>query len=240
MCIGPEMAIALALTGAGKAVSTMEQNRSLKSQQRAKDAALQTELGRQKGFQADADAAFQDTLGAFKKPQQDQTIGDLIFKNTEALQKNQAPAAETDYAPATNNAPKVVQSSLAETIADAVGKGAESASKLAKLRSTGDQMFGNSVKLQKGSTKIGTIGNFAGNSANINQAEQREAYQNAAKAPSGIGDLLQLAGTAAGLDAGTGGTMANRAGVWLDTGANIFPKALPPGMYGPPVPSLFG
>ena len=215
MCLGPEAALALALAGAGQGVNAFEANRSAKAQSQAQEGALLQELDRQDDFQRDSGTAFQDAIQSFSKNNQDQNVGDLLLKNTEALQRNQSAPADADFAAVTGNAPKVVKSSLAKSLSDAVGEGQANAGRLAKLRGVGDQIFGNNLRLNTTGNKIRTVGNFARNSANVNRAEQQEAFNNAKKGPSGIGDLLSLAGSGLSLGAAGGATFGD-----VGSGAN--------------------
>lgn len=239
MCVGPEVAIALALTGAGHAVQAYEANSSLKAQQKAKDAAFMAEQTRQKGYQADAGKAFNDTLSKFQPDQQQKTIGDMIFQRNQNIE-NASPAADIgSYGATTTNAPKVVASDLASRLEGSQNKATTNANNLSKLKSFGDLIFSNSQALNTGGQDINRINNFSSNSANINQAEQSQAYSNAKKNPSMIGDLLNLAGSAAGADAFTGGAGAARVGSWWDSGANIV-NPMQPGQFGPAPLSIFG
>lgn len=222
MCFGPEMLLSLALTGAGQYINSREQSSSLKAQQNAKDAALRTELGRQSKFQEQSGQAFDDTLGKIKASQTEQGMGDLISKRDEALQGaiDSAPTGEY-FTNISDSAPEVVKSSIAQKLGEAVAKSKEQAQRLAKLGANQDQVFNNNVAITRGGNDISTVSNFAGNSANINRAEQAADYANAAKNPSGIGDLLGLAGQGLGLYSMTGGT--------------VFPK-----FEAPPSPDFIG
>lgn len=206
MCLGPEVAIALALSGAGQYINARETNAGLKSAQRAKEESLRTELKRQEGYQAEAGQTFADTLDTFKKPQQEQSFADLVMEREKALTGNVGDASK-DFAPMRADAPNVVKTEIANQIASGINKSKEQAKRLAKLGARDDVFLDNNIMLNRGKGKIAQVGNFSGNSANINTYEQKAAYNNNLKQPSGFGDLLGLAGMGMGMYGNMGGTI---------------------------------
>lgn len=208
MCLGPELLISMALNAAGSAINASEQRKTQKRQYAAKENALRLELDRQDRFQKESALAFDDTLNNIKQNQSEQGVGDLVAKRDQALQEGIDNAPRADFSTNIDEAaPKVVKDTIAARLAEAVGKSKDEAKRLAKLRSFGDQRFENSLALSRGGADISTVGNFARQSAALNPYEQREAYNNAYKAPSGVGDLLSLAGQGLGYFGASGGSI---------------------------------
>lgn len=208
MCLGPELLLSLGMNAVGSMINQREQNNTLKKQYRAKENALRTELDRQNQFQKENALAFDKTFDTYKQNQSEQGMGDLVMKRDEALQRGIDEAPRADFSTNIDEAaPKVVKDTIAARLAEAVGKSKDEAKRLAKLRSFGDQRFENSLALSRGGADMATVNNFARQSSALNPYEQREAYNNAYKAPSGIGDLIGNAGTALGLFSASGGNI---------------------------------
>lgn len=227
MCFGPEMLLAAGLSAAGSYVNARETNANVKRGNSAREASLRQELDRQKVFQDQAGQEFSTANDRFSPEARQNNLGDIIAKRQDALNGAVQTEQPQGYAAVPDSAPKVVKTDLAKRLAEAVGRSRQQAGALAKLGATSDLFDADAIGLHNADAKIGTIGNFASNSANVNQAEQGAAYQNAQKAPSGFGDLLGLAGMGLGLYSGFNGGSGS---VFGDTIKGTIP---PPGAQGP-------
>lgn len=204
MCLDP---ISLAGTGLGIVGSIMNGKQEAKNEQRMADArtrAMLDNFAQQDKLSAQSRQQFQDALGDFSKPQQQQNLENVGQERTNAIQAN-INANKVDYNPASENAPEVVKSEIAKRMADAMEKGRANATSLGKMGAWGDVQFGNQAGLARRGSQVGEFSNFARNVAGMMPLQMEVAAKNARKAPSMIGDLFKLAGTGMSMVGGAGG-----------------------------------
>lgn len=231
MCVGPELALALAAAGTaaqvgGNYMQTQQNNASNQAMTNAKNAALQEGLAQQKQNQAQASDVLNQTLNKFQAPQQQQDLGALVTDRTNKIADNVAttPMAAPDAN--IKSAPTVVQSDLASKMGKVAGYGAQQGGALAKTGATGDQFLNNGLKLNDSGLNLNTISNFAQGQLGVNKLKQTVDASNARKSPSGFGNALStiggglsLAGMGAGAGAGLGDLIFGSSALPTATGA---------------------
>lgn len=191
----------LALGAAGSALNGYEASQSAAAQINARNAATQQELARQKVYGQEARTDFNKSTDIYAPGAQTQgladsqnTVGDVLTRNT-----------PTDVGSITTaNAPRVVGDSENNKLASVFQTAADRNNNLAALKGYDQQMFGNKMALNQNARDIDMIGDFAKTSSGVSGIEQRAAATNAAKAPSGLGSLLQFVGTVGANRAGAG------------------------------------
>jgi hypothetical protein len=194
----------LALSAAGSAVNGYERNRSANAMQNARNAATTQELERQRGYGDRSRAEFDRSLNVFDPTAQAQglqtaqsSIGDILASN-----------APTDVGSiTTSTAPAAVGRNENRVIGDVFAKAADQSGRTAKLKGYDQQRFNDKLALGQNARGIDMISDLSRTSAGVNQVEQRAAGTNAYRPPSGLGDLLQFAGTVGGYSAGRGGSI---------------------------------
>lgn len=205
MCLGPEIAIALAANAAGKMVSDSKAASNAKAKINAKQDSMRQEIELQRVYQAENDAQVQNTLKNFSADKNAQNTADAIAAREKVYAANQ-PVDIGSYGTVRENAPQVVKTDTAKSLQDALAKSKISAQALAKLGGTGDVFQGNNFGITGAANKIGTTNNLARGSSGVNQFEQVAAANNAGNKSSIIGDLLQTAGSAIGMYGGANGS----------------------------------
>ena len=205
MCLDPVsagLALGSAALGAGGSyLNGQEQAKNTAAQINARNSATEAELARQKAYEATSQGAFNKTLGTFAPNAQ-----------ATALANNQANARDAFAANAPGNvgtigtgfAPQGVGADANSMIARILSGGAARDAAQGNLTGYGDTMRNNAFALGSGGQALDTVSNFARQSANVGTKEAEAAYNNAARTPSGLGDLLSFGGTLLGSAAGRG------------------------------------
>lgn len=207
MCLDPiTLGVGLALAGAGGAINSYETNRTQAKQIEARNAETMRELERQRQFQANSNATFDKTMGGFAPEAQAQSLADAQTTTAEGLRGN-APTKEMVGAISTSGAPRVVKTNEDRTIADAFGKIDASNLALGKLAGYDQLAFGNKLNLNQSGRDLDLTSDLAKTSAAVSGLEQDAAYKNAFRPNSGLGDILQFAGSVASNQAGRGGSL---------------------------------
>lgn len=193
---------ALALGAAGSAINGMESSNTANAMVGARNRATQQELGRQKAYGTESRGVFDTAMGGFTPEAQ---TNRLASSQTTAA-NNFASNAPTDVGTiTTSTAPRVVGNSENRRVADAFKAVGDRNAAHGKLTGYDQTFFDNNADLLNTGRRIDTVGDFAKVSSGVNRAEQDAAYRNAYKPNSGIGDLLQLAGSVGGYYGGKGG-----------------------------------
>lgn len=195
----------MAVGALGSAVNGYESSQNAAAQINARNAATRAELQRQKGYGAQTQADFNKSLDIYAPGAQAQgladsqgSVGDVLARNT-----------PTNVGSITTaGAPRVVADSESSRLADVFKTAADRNANLANLKGYDQQMFGNKVALNQNARDIDMTGDFAKVSSGVSGIEQRAAANNAAKPLSGIGSLLQFAGTVGANRAGRGGSIS--------------------------------
>lgn len=196
----------MAVGAIGSAVNGYEASQNAAAQINARNAATQAELERQKGYGARTREGFDKSLDVYSPQAQTQGLSDAQTSFGDVLTRN-TPTNVGSIT--TTGAPRVVGDSENSRLAGVFNTAATRNTNLANLKGYDQQMFGNKLALGQNARDIDMIGDFAKTSAGVSGIEQRAAANNAAKVPSGLGSLLQFAGTVGANRAGraSGGTL---------------------------------
>jgi hypothetical protein len=203
MCNPVAVAVAgTALTTAG----TMYNNRQAAQNQargiNAANAATVAEMGRQQGFQREADESFARTLGMTNSQAtaQQRQRGE---QNRNELAARIAPSVDfTEALP--NSTPQVIRSNVAASSAGTAAESEARARALAALQSHGDGTFGQMLNIGRGANQMRDINATSTGSASLLGLDRQAAARNAQKAPSMFGDVLGMAGQGLSLAGFTG------------------------------------
>src|SRR6185312_11734695 len=95
----------------------------------------------------------------------------------------------------TTGAPRVVGDSENNRLAGVFQTAADRNTNLANLKGYDQQQFGNKIALNSNARDIDMTGDFAKVSSGVSGIEGRAAANNATRSLSGLGSLLQFAGT---------------------------------------------
>lgn len=193
---------AAALSAGGSAINGYERNQSQNDMVNARNAATQREMERQKVFQGQTQQMFDQSVGNFAPGAQAKSLADQQGGVAQALQRN-APADVGGIS--TASAPRVVGANENRVVGDVRQRQAGLGDIMAKLAGYDQNTFQNNLKLNDSAREIDRVGDFAKTSAAVNGLEQKAAYNNAYKAPSGLGDLLSFAGNIGSFYGGKGG-----------------------------------
>lgn len=208
MCTGLEIAAATAALGAsagGNYMQQQENNANTQREYNARNDAMAAGVKVQDANAAKSTNVLNSTVSKFQQPQQQQDLGSLITKRTNAINANDVTPAAINPNGAVSTAPNVVNSDLANRMAGATAYANQQGSALGSIGGVGDQLLGNSLALNDSGNQIGQISNFAKGDAGVNQAQINAAGHNARKASSGIGQLLSTVGNVGSMYVAGGG-----------------------------------
>lgn len=194
----------IALTVAGTAAQSAGQAKARK----AMEGAQQAERIRQKGFQDESNAAFNESLGhadsASQASEQSKAEGERQAAYDQAAAQARAPIEATGQNLAGDTSGnKVIASENAMRSANASNYANQQAAAKAALKGFNDVQIGNALYNNRQLQRQGTIGNFMQGSSAVLPYEVHAASRKGDKLK-GIGDVLSLAGAVTGLGAGAG------------------------------------
>jgi hypothetical protein len=191
----------LAVGAAGSAINGYEASQNAAAQINARNAATQQEMERQKAYGEKTRGDFNKSLDIYSPGAQTQglsdaqsTFGDVLTRNT--------PTNVGSIT--TTGAPRVVGDSENSRLAGVFQTAADRNTNLANLKGYDQQQFGNKIALNSNARDIDMTGDFAKVSSGVSGIEGRAAANNATRSPSGLGSLLQFAGTVGANQAGRG------------------------------------
>lgn len=205
MCDPVSIGVALgatALSAGGQMIQQKEADANAQRAVNAANSAADAERIRQQKYQGRAADVFDDSVDTQSAVTQKEQLEAEKTKRAEETMSNVAQS--TNYTPSSASAPKVVTSEIGRRIAEAVAKGNESATNRGNLSAWNNMKTNNSINLADASANLGLINNLSQGSVALLPLEQRVAAKNSQKKSSGIGELLQLGGTALGLAGGLG------------------------------------
>lgn len=194
MC-DPVSIAGVGLSMVGSFANAREQARNQARMVSARNEAALAEQQRQRAYADEGRSTQNQTLDRFTSGRQSQALGQATASRTAS---NTAAVTRPDYG-TESTAPSVVKGEIARKVGEAVSKGRAQAGALARLGAYQDQGFGNRVALARGGNQLGNINSFSAGSAQLLPLEQQAAAINAQRSPSGFGDALMLAGSAAGM-----------------------------------------
>lgn len=197
-------------SAAGSAITGYENSQSQKAMVKARNAATEAELARQHGFQDQAGGVFNDALSLFSP----QAVSDRLAAAKSGAGSTIQGNIPGDYGSInTRFAPNAAKAGEAKSIADLFGKSMDRSTNMGNLIGYDQFGFDNKLNLTGTGRQLDTISDFSGNSARVGGLEQEVNANNAYKPPSGLGDLLSIAGTLGGYYGGRGTTLPTKAAV---------------------------
>lgn len=198
MCL-PALAIAsLAMTAAG----TAAQAAGARKARKAMDGAREAERIRQKGFQAQSDSLFAESLGQQGADTQKDKIAAAESERAAATTAAQQPAPVVNIQ-TQGDTPTVVADETSARVGAGNAQAAQDAYNRAALASFGDVQLGNALMNARYGQQQGQVGNFMKGSADVLGIEM-EAASRKGDSLKGIGSGLTALGSLAGMGAGMG------------------------------------
>lgn len=228
MCL-PALAIAsLAMTAAG----TAAQAAGARKARKAMDGAREAERIRQKGFQAQSDSLFAESLGQQGAETQKQKIAGAEAARAAETTAAQQPSPVVNI-PTQGETPTVVADETSTRVGIGNAQAAQDAYNRAALASFGDVQLGNALMNARYGQQQGQIGNFMKGSSDVLGVEL-EAASRRGDTLKGIGSLLNAGGQLTGLGAamGWGAAPAAAAPAAATTANSITPSAILPSTSG--------
>lgn len=198
------VSISLALTAAGATAQAAAQSQSRK----AMEGAQQAERIRQKGFQDQSQAAFDESLGhaqaSNQTADQSKAEGERKASYDKATADARAPVEATGQNLAGDTSTnKVVNTEQAAQAAKAQGYAGQQGAAKAALQGFGDTQLGNALYNARQMQSQGVIGNAMQGSSAVLPFEVQAASHKGDGLKT-LGDVLSLGGAVAGLGAGAG------------------------------------
>ena len=175
---------------------TLAQQQGANTAVRARNSTALAEVDRQGRLGDEQAAVFDESLANFERPNQD---ADRVSRQRQRGAAVDAAVTPTDPAvPVSGGAPKVVRSTIAKALTDALDTGRRRGKAQGALASFGDLAFDNNIDLTRSGRQQATLGGFSRGSSNILPLELVGADQEGADQRS-FGQLLSSAGQLAGL-----------------------------------------
>lgn len=191
----------MAVGAAGSALTGYEANKNQGDVIRARNAATEAELARQKVYGDKSRGVFDTTLSGFAPEAQTQQLADAQTRTGAAISSNAPTNVGTI---STGNGPAVVGDRESSTLAKVFERNAGLDASLGKLKGYDANSLENGLRLSQSGRDIDMIGDFAKTSAGVNAVEQRAAENNTRRPPSMLGQLLQTAGQVGSFYGGKG------------------------------------
>lgn len=209
MCL-PVLAIAgIAASLAGAGMNYMGQRKA----ESAMNSTFNKERSRQKGFEAEQNAKFQDSLaetGKVTDPAEAAKAAAAREAALSAATKSAAPAAE-GYLPGSGSAPAIVAEAGAKAGAKADAATANLAAALGRIGGVNDQMMHNNIAIARNSQAIDQLHGFKRGSLDVLSAEM-EAAKRKGQTLRTLGSLAQTIGGAMSMGSGLAGSGAAAVG----------------------------
>lgn len=220
MC-GPALVpalVAAGLSAGGNIVNGMESSATQANQIRARNAATEAELARNKGYQATATGQFDPLLAKFSPGAQ----SDALVSGQQGVAQAFNANLPTNFGSVgTGHGPAIAGVDEQKRLADAFARSKANADTLANVTGYGKAMDENNRSIVDTGRNLDTTANFARQSAAVGTKEADAAYNNAFKTNSGFGDLLNLAGTLVGAARAPGSSLFAQPASRVVTGAPI-------------------
>src|SRR5690349_15064691 len=197
------LALTTALAAGGAAINGYEQNQTQKRMIEARNAATQAELQRQQKLQQQSQAVLDNTMHDFTPQSQADNLAQAQTASTNAFTANTPAVSSASFV--TPDAPRVVQDAADKKVGDVFSRAGKLNTAFGNLNGYDRNFFNNNINLNNSARKLKTVSDFARTSAAVNGLEQQDAYNNAFRRNSGIGDLLSFAGNTLAYRGGRGG-----------------------------------
>lgn len=201
MC-DPVTGAALAASAGGALISGNEANSNATAQQNARNQATLAEVQRDKAYGDKSRGEFDKSMSLYAPGAQEASRA-AATGDVGSLLTSQAPTQAQVGTITTAGAPRVVGNSENAKLGDVFTRAATNNTNLAALKGYDQNAFNTNLGVNQQGRNIDQIGDFAKVSAGVNQLEQKAAFTNAYKPPSGVGELLSFAGN-------TGANLAGR------------------------------
>lgn len=201
MCFPPAIIAGAALALGGMGMQYVGQRKADKAQSRT----FTREQARQKQFQGEQNARFEDSLNSSRELTDPNAVADAVAARAASYAeaaKSAAPAAE-GYLPGSSSAPSIVATAAQEAGAKADANTASLGQALAQLGGFGDQLQKTNIQIGRDSQTIDQIGGFKRGSMDVLQSELDAAKQKGQTLRT-LGGLAQSIGQMA-LSGGMGG-----------------------------------
>jgi hypothetical protein len=225
-------AIASALAATGGTIMNANQQASNQANAiRAKNEQTARTIAAEKALQDQSSGIFSQTMKPFQDSAPQQNLQTAQDTNTNAIAANAPTASSLAGGATTGNAPKVVQDSENSTIANRLKSIGQKGTALGALTGYDTNNQALDRGLQDSRLQLGTIGDFAKQTAGVGAAQTEAAIANSQKAPSPFGDLLEGAGQLGSLYAGKNGAFSNLFGSKTPGFVSVTPNQLT-GLYG--------
>lgn len=184
------------------AAGTAAQAAGARKARKAMDGAREAERIRQKGFQAQSDAAFNESMGQQGADTQKERIAQAEAERAATAQAAQQPSAVVNI-PTQGETPTVVSDETSARVGAGNAQAAQDAAARAAMSSFGDVQLGNALLNTRYGQQQGQIGDFMRGSSNVLGIEM-EAASRRGDSLKGIGSLLQAGGQLTGMGAAMG------------------------------------
>jgi hypothetical protein len=226
MCLGPELALGLALSGAGSYLQNKEQNKNSQKQTDAKNLAYQQNIARSNQYAADAGSIQANNTKTQGRENFDIQKNQEAQKSKELFNTNRT---QPDYNVGLSaNTPKNVVIARQQASEDAAAKTDRDVENNAALQGYGGALFNTGLGQSEFARLFGGIQDKAAANTRLLPLEMSSAVNNAPQKHSIFPTLLKAAGTGLSMYAGAGGSFTG-------TAPGSF-SSMAPGMYGPPAP----
>lgn len=196
MCMGPEVALAAGLAGAGTGFDMLGQSKTRKAQGRVADRYRRKNRANQRAATGEAE----DMIGRYEPAAILESLGEAESERAGVLDIGKMPGLEVDY---TGAAPREVKQNIGRQINEAVGQGRKESADLGRLKSYTDTLFNIQQENARPADMIGMYGDFTRGDQRSMGLEMDEASR-AGKGMHTIADLFKGAGQMANLYHATG------------------------------------
>lgn len=193
----------LAVGAAGSIYKGQEAANTQNDMVSARNAATQAELGRSKAYGEESRGTFDKSLNIFDPNAQATRLSTNQGAAGSFINSNGVAPANVGTI-STGSAPAAVGAAETQKLGDVFSRIGMRNTAHGKLAGYDQTMFDNNVDLNNNARKIDSVGDFAKVSSGVNKTEQDNAYRNAYRNPSPIGDILQTAGQVGAFYGGKG------------------------------------
>lgn len=206
MCTGMELALlaaGTALSGGGAYLSNKEANENAAAMTRARNDELALTLAKNRELADRSRKVYDERMADSTAERFGERQEDLTDRRTDTL-TSAVQGVDADSVPISGSAPTVVKSEIAKKLLGATKSAKESAKALGTLGGYGDLWFDQGLQDASAGRDIGVLSNFQQGNMGILPYSQDFAQYAAYRPSSGLGDMMQAAGSVIGGYAGSG------------------------------------
>lgn len=215
----PLMLLSLATSGLGTVLQKRQEQQNQQRQINARNAVLFNNQQDQRRFADQAQLELNKSINDFS--------GDAPAKAREAIKADQteqfkaATDDDVDYHYGDKDTPANLKNAVIRRSAETKATGDRDAENLASMNSFSQGLFDSGLNMHENARNLGMIADAAGGRERLVPIEAAAAVNNAYEPPNGLGTLLQLAGGAGSMYAGSGGSLDSLFG----SAAKVTPSA---------------